>query len=178
VGSSVAKAVKEDAYNSLEVLGVQFKIGEKNKKFEPIFMAIRKVMQENTNATIEKEIILKDLLPENRLEYYRYNGSLTTPPCNEIVVWTVFKQPIEVSQAQLDDIRRTSYLVVDEREPRYISDNYRSTQPLYERKVEEITTEVRFDAIDLSDSHGNILTSNNFLPLIFFITFFTTILFF
>ena len=172
VGSTLTKAVKKDAYNSLEVLGVQFKIGDENKKFEPIFRAIRRIMQENSNATIGKEIILRDLLPENMLEYYRYKGSLTTPPCNEVVIWTIFKQPIEISQSQLDDIRRASYLVEGETGPRYISDNYRSTQPLNGRKVEYITTEVLFH------SDGNMLKSNTFFLQIFFITFSAVVLFF
>lgn len=33
--------------------------------------------------------------------YYTYLGSLTTPPCNECVIWIVFKDPIEVSAAQV-----------------------------------------------------------------------------
>lgn len=39
-------------------------------------------------------------LPANKL-FYRYVGSLTTPPCTEGTVWIVFKQPIEASVAQL-----------------------------------------------------------------------------
>uniref|UniRef100_A0A4W5K795 Carbonic anhydrase n=1 Tax=Hucho hucho TaxID=62062 RepID=A0A4W5K795_9TELE len=34
----------------------------------------------------------------DRTKYYRYLGSLTTPNCNEAVVWTVFKDPIKVRQ--------------------------------------------------------------------------------
>jgi len=40
------------------------------------------------------------LLPEQR-DYFRYSGSLTTPPCNEGVRWIVLKQPLSASASQL-----------------------------------------------------------------------------
>ena len=39
-------------------------------------------------------------LPENRT-FYNYDGSLTTPPLLESVIWTVFKQHITMSEEQV-----------------------------------------------------------------------------
>ena len=105
-------------------------------------------------------LVLKDLLPENKFEYYRYQGSLTTPPCNEIVIWTIFKQPIEVSQKQIDIMRKAYYRVEGEKGHRDISNNYRAPQPLNGREVEEISTSIQFrspilSTIDASGSNGN-----------------------
>ncbi len=40
-------------------------------------------------------------LPAGR-GYFRYAGSLTTPPCSEVVSWVVITEAIAVSQAQVD----------------------------------------------------------------------------
>jgi carbonic anhydrase len=45
------------------------------------------------------------LLPANR-NYYTYMGSLTTPPCTEGVLWLVMKQPVQVSQEQINIFSR------------------------------------------------------------------------
>ncbi len=41
------------------------------------------------------------LLPSDSNEFYRYEGSLTTPPCTQNVMWTVLKKPLTVSRAQV-----------------------------------------------------------------------------
>nr|XP_046176739.1 carbonic anhydrase 4-like [Oncorhynchus gorbuscha] len=46
----------------------------------------------------------------DRTKYYRYLGSLTTPNCNEAVVWTVFKDPIKVSQDLIDLFSTTVHI--------------------------------------------------------------------
>jgi carbonic anhydrase len=43
----------------------------------------------------------RDLAPHDTA-YYRYNGSLTQPPCSEGVSWYVLKTPIEVSPGQVN----------------------------------------------------------------------------
>ena len=47
---------------------------------------------------------LKSFLPTDHISFYRYNGSLTTPGCNEAVTWTVFVNDIEISADQVDRI--------------------------------------------------------------------------
>lgn len=41
------------------------------------------------------------LLPKHMSQYYRYYGSLTTPPCSQAVVWTIYAVPIYISWSQV-----------------------------------------------------------------------------
>uniref|UniRef100_A0ACB8G6Y8 Uncharacterized protein n=1 Tax=Sphaerodactylus townsendi TaxID=933632 RepID=A0ACB8G6Y8_9SAUR len=43
---------------------------------------------------------IRDLLPAHLGHYFRYNGSLTTPPCYQSVLWTVFHQAVPISATQ------------------------------------------------------------------------------
>lgn len=50
---------------------------------------------------------LKPLEFDDKLvNYYRFNGSLTTPPCTEGVRWIVMKQPFHVSKAQVEKLQK------------------------------------------------------------------------
>lgn len=47
---------------------------------------------------------VEDLLPNStRYDYYRYYGSLTTPPCYESVIWSFGADKIEISAEQVSD---------------------------------------------------------------------------
>lgn len=60
---------------------------------------LKNITKKGDKVDMKPGISLDDLLiGVNRTRYYRYLGSLTTPACNEVVVWTVFKEPIKVSR--------------------------------------------------------------------------------
>ncbi len=44
---------------------------------------------------------IQSLLPKDLGRYYRYNGSLTTPPCYQSVIWTLFHERVQISKAQV-----------------------------------------------------------------------------
>ncbi|PKK24064.1 carbonic anhydrase VI [Columba livia] len=48
------------------------------------------------------------MLPENLSHFYRYQGSLTTPPCSESVIWTIFHSPIVLSHTQASGSSRVA----------------------------------------------------------------------
>jgi len=56
-------------------------------------------------AGLHADIAAIDLLPIDKA-YYRFNGSLTTPPCTEGVRWLVMKNSVEVSKKQIDKFKQ------------------------------------------------------------------------
>merc|ERR1711944_301095 len=89
-------------------------------------------------------IPLAKLLPNDTKNFFRYQGSLTTPACAEVVVWTVFKEPVGISAKQLAKFRQ-NVKIKDNTEN--LVDNYRKTQPWNGHKVEDVKT---FKVADLS----------------------------
>uniref|UniRef100_A0A8C7MLY7 protein-tyrosine-phosphatase n=1 Tax=Oncorhynchus kisutch TaxID=8019 RepID=A0A8C7MLY7_ONCKI len=49
----------------------------------------------------QRPFVLRDLLPSSLGGYYRYTGSLTTPPCSKVVEWIVFNRPVFLSYKQV-----------------------------------------------------------------------------
>lgn len=83
----------------LAVVGVFLVEGAENAALAPVFDHMP--AEEGEPETIEGVTIhAADLLPADQ-RYWRYDGSLTTPPCSEAVKWHVMQTPVEVSAAQL-----------------------------------------------------------------------------
>ncbi|XP_029977966.1 carbonic anhydrase 4-like [Sphaeramia orbicularis] len=81
------------------------------------------------SVAISSAITLNQLLSGvDRTKYYRYLGSLTTPTCNEAVVWTVFKEPLKVSKDLIDLFSTTVHVDTTASSPLMI-DVYRGIQP-------------------------------------------------
>ena len=89
--------VHRAANGALAVLGSFIKPGAANITLAPIWAAMPK--QEGEQA-FDGTIDPSRLLPGER-DYFRYMGSLTTPPCSEGLSWTVFRAPVEASDAQI-----------------------------------------------------------------------------
>jgi len=78
---------------------VMFKIGDENEGISKLWKQMPAKAGEK--AAMASQVKADDVLPQDR-DYYRFNGSLTTPPCTEGVLWMVMKQPMTVSQEQVD----------------------------------------------------------------------------
>lgn len=69
--------------------------------FRTVVDQLSKVENDGDETTMEKPISLNELLPSRITSFFRYSGSLTTPNCEQSVVWTVFDNPIVVLEDQV-----------------------------------------------------------------------------
>ena len=92
------------------------------------------------------EFNLRDLGLANFTDYYRYSGSLTTPPCNEVVQWTVVRETLKVNTATMNKMvsfSQVSFFYSDwnwkktekDKLGVAVTDNYREVQALNGREI-------------------------------------------
>lgn len=90
--------VHQSSAGALAVVGVLVRPGAKNAALQAVFDAMPPTdgPEKRTSGSVDPAA----LLPKAG-GYFRYMGSLTTPPCSEGLTWTVFKEPIEASPDQI-----------------------------------------------------------------------------
>ena len=72
--------------------------------FESIVQQISDIIGVGSNITISDNNVLKKLVAPDiasAQNYFTYRGSLTTPPCLEIVQWIDFVKPQHISHEQV-----------------------------------------------------------------------------
>ena len=84
----------------LAVVGVLMEEGKSNDFIRTLWNNLPKE-EGKEHVVTDVKINANQLMPKNT-NYYNYSGSLTTPPCSEIVNWIVLKTPVEISKAQVD----------------------------------------------------------------------------
>lgn len=98
-----AHLVHADDAGHLAVIAVMFEEGPENLALAMPWAA----MPTKPGHAVEfaSAVSAEALLPANR-DYYRFDGSLTTPPCSEGVLWLVMKHPVSASHGQLEKFAR------------------------------------------------------------------------
>lgn len=94
-----AHLVHANSAGDLAVIGVMFKIGDANPTLEKAWDELP--LLKGQTASIAGHFSANGLLPRSG-EYYRFNGSLTTPPCSEGVRWFVMKESMTASHDQIE----------------------------------------------------------------------------
>lgn len=118
-----------------------------------------------TDAVGNVTLDLNSLMGSERSQFWRYEGSLTVPSCDERVTWTVFKEPIVLSDSFLKILRDNVMPL-----------NYREPQPLNNRRVFRSFSQIIQPAI--SDARYCLPVGNGFrieanTMLLLFVAFFS-----
>lgn len=79
-------------------LGVFYEVGAESPALNVLLPAFK--ASKEGKKQIEVQINPNDLQPQ-KASFYRYEGSLTTPPCREGLVWLVHQKPMTLSAEQL-----------------------------------------------------------------------------
>jgi carbonic anhydrase len=93
--------VHRSADEKLAVVGLLLQEGSANPALDPFINNLPAEKSDVKDAGVKINVM--DFLPGIQTTY-RYNGSLTTPPCSEGVSWLVMTTPIELASAQLSKL--------------------------------------------------------------------------
>merc|ERR1719357_2118982 len=117
--------------DGLAVIGIMHEISDvNNPSLDPFIKSLTQIKNAGEQVNIKREFSLSSLLPSDPSSFYRYDGSLTTPGCAEVVTWSLLQQNQMVSEQQLQRLRS----ILDS-DGLPMGDNFRPINPLNGRKV-------------------------------------------
>ncbi|XP_069823044.1 receptor-type tyrosine-protein phosphatase gamma isoform X1 [Dendropsophus ebraccatus] len=151
----------------IAAMSVFFQATQKNNPaLDPIIHGLKGVVHHEKETFLDP-FILRDLLPASLGSFYRYTGSLTTPPCSEIVEWVVFSRPVPISYQQLEAFY--SIFTTEQQDHvksvDYLRNNFRPKQPLndrvvYKSAVKDAWTQDMSDDLDLFGTEASKVCSS------------------
>ncbi|MEJ2766742.1 carbonic anhydrase family protein [Photobacterium sp. MCCC 1A19761] len=115
-----AHFVHANPQGNLAVIAAMFESGPRGNP--ALKTLLTRLPKNGDRITLSDALSPVSLLPRER-EYYRFNGSLTTPPCTEGVRWYVMKEPQASTPAQTSALQEI------------MGSNARPVQPLNARVV-------------------------------------------
>ena len=115
--------------DSFAVVGVMA-VANDSEAIAGVWNALNVEEVQGTGGEFNTTVNFYDLLPSDR-SYYYYEGSLTTPNCDEVVQWFLLKETISIPSAYLAQLRE----VAENKEGDRLTFNYRNTQDLADRQV-------------------------------------------
>jgi carbonic anhydrase len=115
--------VHADQQGKLAVVAILLQNGEDNPLVHELWNDLPKEKDKEEHFN-NIQIDVARLLPADR-GYYTFDGSLTTPPCSEGVMWYVLKHPVTVTAVEIEQFSKL------------YRHNARPTQLLYDRVVLE-----------------------------------------
>uniref|UniRef100_A0A665V139 Receptor-type tyrosine-protein phosphatase gamma n=1 Tax=Echeneis naucrates TaxID=173247 RepID=A0A665V139_ECHNA len=131
---SLSAAIRERRI--IAAMAVFFEVQYHNPAVDPIIQGLKGVVHHEKETNL-RSFILRDLLPSSVDSYYRYTGSLTTPPCSKVVEWIIFSRPVYLSPSQLEAFY--SIFTTEQQDHvkavEYLRNNFRPLQDLDNRKV-------------------------------------------
>jgi len=107
----------------LAVVGVLIEEGPPNPLIDKLWTKLPQAEDDNASFTgpgLNFDVLLP---PDGQRSFFRYSGSLTTPPCTENVLWSVMEEPIYLSKEQIEAFTKL------------YKKNYRPAQKINQRSV-------------------------------------------
>ncbi|XP_031333457.1 putative carbonic anhydrase 3 isoform X2 [Photinus pyralis] len=125
---NMSNAVKFE--DGIAVLGVLYDMSpDDDIELQALTDILDEVENNQISFHVNKEIQLRSFLPRDVAGFFRYDGSLTTPGCDESVTWTVFTNTLPISHNQ---IKRFEAI---KSESGKVTENFRALQKLGNRTL-------------------------------------------
>lgn len=136
--------------DGLMVVGQFYEIDDTavNTELDKFLNAAENVIAKDAEYRLTEDLAITPLVTSNS-EVFAYSGSLTTPTCNEVVQWFVFRTPMGVPMAQLQKL----WALEKDNTSATIVHNWRPTQALNGRTVHRNFPYEQDETGDVDDGH-------------------------